>query len=181
MRTRRGGDTINQLRSAIDCLPVQTRIAMLTGVQRQPVVAGAYTDNDGGACPMLAAHRAGSRVSFLSFARAWDAFANTRRPRRATPREVTILIGQLEASLLAEDGGADMQAAIEQHRAARRPRSPVDLEGAIADHQATARRRRAREAATTPQPRWSSRDVERAVALADAELARAEQELLPAR
>ena len=154
MRTRKGGDPITQLRSAIDCLPAATRIAMLAGVQRQPVVTGAYTDNDGGACPMLAAHRAGSRVSFLSFARAWDAFAGARRPRRATPREVTILISQLEASLLAENDGAQMRAVVEKHRDARRPKSPVDLGGAIAEHQATARRRRAREAATTPQPRW---------------------------
>jgi len=54
-------------------------------------------------CPMLAAHRCGGRTSFVSFAHAWDRFANARRARRATPRELRVLEGELRASLLADE------------------------------------------------------------------------------
>lgn len=185
MRTRAADDRITDLRNAIDSLPVDTRKAMLAGVRRQPVVAGAYTDNDGGACPMLAAHRAGSRVALTTFARSWDAFARARRVRRATTREVRILEAQLKASILA-DTPVDLQAAIDEHQATRRRRTPadaVDFGAAIADHQASARNRRASEAAVEPQPHWWERpgkiveDYEGALQLADAELARLEPAL----
>jgi hypothetical protein len=60
---------------------------MLDGVRANTIVVGAYTDGRGGICPMLAAHRNGGRTSFLSFARAWDAFAradSVRRPASAS-------------------------------------------------------------------------------------------------
>src|SRR5919108_766928 len=94
---------IQDLRRTIDCLPLRTRVAMLEGVRSNEIIVGAYTDRAGGVCPMLAAHRCGGRTSFVSFARAWDRFAGGRRARRATPRELRILEGQLQASLLAED------------------------------------------------------------------------------
>ncbi len=109
---------IAELRRAIDCLPVETREAMLAGVsdQQRPVLVGAYTDGEGGACPMLAAHRRGGRTDFLAFACAWDRFAGvSRRPRRATRRELGILIAHLEASLL-EDAAPDLERAIAEHR-----------------------------------------------------------------
>ena len=52
---------------------------------------------------MLAAHRCGGRTSFVSFAHAWDRFAKARRARRATPRELRVLEGELRASLLADE------------------------------------------------------------------------------
>ena len=55
---------------------------MLEGVRANTIVVGAYTDGHGGICPMLAAHRNGGRTSFLSFARAWDAFARAGFSRR---------------------------------------------------------------------------------------------------
>ncbi len=67
------------LRTAIDCLPLETRKAMLTGVEANRIIVGAYTDRKGGVCPMLAAHRNGGRTSLASFAHAWDALH--RRPR----------------------------------------------------------------------------------------------------
>jgi hypothetical protein len=118
---------IGELRRTIDCLPLQTREAMLEGVRANEIIVGAYSDRAGGVCPMLAAHRYGGRTSFVSFARAWDRFSGAKRARRATARELRILTTQLEASILAEVG---------------RP----DLGDAIADHQAIARQRRAREA-----------------------------------
>jgi hypothetical protein len=123
-RSRRS--PIEDLRLAIDCLPVRTRQAMLEGVRSNEIIVGAYSDRQGGVCPMLAAHRNGGRTSFISFARAWDAFAGSKRARRATEREVKVLVAHLEASLLAEDD--------------------IDLGGAVSDHQTLARDRKAREA-----------------------------------
>ena len=98
---------LDDLRLAIDCLPRRTRLAMLDGVRANEIIVGAYTDRDGGVCPMLAAHRNGGRTSFISFAKAWDAFARVRKgPRKATPREVRILTTMLEASLLGDDAAA---------------------------------------------------------------------------
>src|SRR3954468_5243950 len=129
----RARSPIEDLRLAIDCLPVRTRQAMLEGIRASDIIVGAYVDRAGGVCPMLAAHRCGGRTSFVSFARAWDRFAGARRARRATPRELRILVGQLEASLAAADA--------------------LDLAAAIADHEAL----RARAAATAPAP-WRARD-----------------------
>jgi hypothetical protein len=107
MRTRRRA-TIEDLRLAIDCLPQRTRIAMLQGISANDIIVGAYTSGDG-ICPMLAAHRNGGRTSLIAFAQAWDRVAfrgqrsRSRRPRRATERELLILRSHLEASLLADD------------------------------------------------------------------------------
>jgi hypothetical protein len=100
---------------------------MLEGIRRNEIIVGAYTDRDGGVCPMLAAHRNGGRTDFLEFAHAWDAFARARKPRRATRREIRTLEGFLQATLAQE----------------------TDLGAAIAEHQHAARARRAREAAGT--------------------------------
>ena len=108
-------DPITALQRAIRCLPPATREAMLTGIREHPIVAGAYTDGRGGICPMLAAHRHGGRTSFLSFARAWDAFTGTDTVRRVTPRELRVLTELLEASL-DEEEEADLGAVIEEHR-----------------------------------------------------------------
>jgi hypothetical protein len=108
-------DPISQLETAIECLPRATREAMLEGIRTRPIIAGAYTDNHGGICPMLAAHRGGARVSLLSFARSWDAFAGAERVRRATRRELRVLEDLLVASLEHE---TDLGAAIADHRQA---------------------------------------------------------------
>src|SRR4051795_7723780 len=107
----RARSPIEDLRLTIDCLPVRTRRAMLEGIRSNEIIVGAYADRAGGVCPMLAAHRCGGRTSFVSFARAWDRFAGSRKARRATPRELRILEGQIEGSLLAEDP-LDLRAAV---------------------------------------------------------------------
>lgn len=116
MRSRR--PPIDQLRTAIDCLPFETRVAMLEGVRANDIIVGAYTDRSGGVCPMLAAHRCGGRTNFIGFAKAWDRFATVRRDaRRATEREIRVLTAHLEASLLAEDeASTDFKQAIAEHR-----------------------------------------------------------------
>ena len=127
MSRKRQRNPIEDLRTAIDCLPIETRIAMLEGVRSNDIIVGAYTDRRGGVCPMLAAHRCGGRTDLLSFARAWDRFARAgKRSRRATEREIGILTAHLEASLLAEHR-AELDEAISDHRRlvaqrARRPR-----------------------------------------------------------
>jgi hypothetical protein len=94
-----------RLRGVVDCLPYETRVAMLDGMrQNDRIIVGAYTDRTGGVCPMLAAHRCGGRTDFRSFARAWDRFTGAgKRARKATEREVRTLTTQLEASIWAED------------------------------------------------------------------------------
>jgi hypothetical protein len=85
-------------------MPIQTRKAMLEGIEANRIIVGAYTDRQGGVCPMLAAHRNGGRTSLASFARAWDRYTRARgRPRPATDREVTTLRTMLEASIVLEE------------------------------------------------------------------------------
>jgi hypothetical protein len=129
---RRTRSPIDDLRLAIDCLPLQTRHAMLEGIRSNEIIVGAYSDRAGGVCPMLAAHRCGGRTSFISFARAWDRFSGAKRARQATERELRVLETHLEAAILADEG-----------------RGGRDLGAAIEDHQAMARARREREARDT--------------------------------
>jgi hypothetical protein len=93
---------------------------MLEGIRSNEIIVGAYT-GDGGICPMLAAHRAGGRTSFISFSRAWDRFAfrgaRVRVARRATDRELLVLRTHLEASLLEDEGPApELATAMAEHR-----------------------------------------------------------------
>jgi hypothetical protein len=117
----RARSPIEDLRLAIDCLPLRTREAMLDGVRSNEIIVGAYSDRAGGVCPMLAAHRCGGRTSFVSFARAWDRFASAKRARRASARELQVLEHHLEASIAAERG-ADFGTAIAAHQALVRDR-----------------------------------------------------------
>lgn len=92
------------LRIAVDCLPVETRRAMLDGIAANRIIVGAYTDRQGGVCPMLAAHRKGGRTSLVSFARAWDRYTGARgKPRPASEREVNTLRSMLDASVGLEE------------------------------------------------------------------------------
>src|SRR3954447_7289060 len=121
------------LRMAIDCMPSTTRQAMLDGITTNRIIVGAYTDRDGGICPMLAAHRHGGRTALASFARAWDRYTNAHgRPRPATDRELRTLKAMLQASLYSEDSRSDLTAAVSELKAAKE--------------------RRAREDAVAPQP-----------------------------
>jgi hypothetical protein len=155
-RARGRGRLIEDLRRAIDCLPVVTREAMLAGVRgEQPIIVGAYVDGEGGICPMLAAHRRGGRTDLLSFAHAWDRFTGAgRRPRRASQRELGVLVAHLEASLF-EDATPDLTSAVAEHRASlerRRSRRSLaellDLRGEIRVRRLSPRRRSERYSAS---------------------------------
>jgi|HubBroStandDraft_6_1064221.scaffolds.fasta_scaffold117373_3 hypothetical protein len=151
----RHAQPIEELRLAVECLPLPTREAMLEGVLASPrIIVGAYTDREGGVCPMLAAHRRGGRTNFLSFARSWDRFTHARRRRRATRHELAVLVGLLRASL-ADEESYDLARAIDEHtellarhRRARTADPSGDPTGEI-----VARRLRA--------PRWLGRRRER--------------------
>ena len=118
---------IEDLRLAIDCLPLRTREAMLADLRSQDILVGAHSDRAGRVCPMLAAHRFGGRASFVSFARAWDRFSGARSARPATEREVRVLEMHLRESI---------------------ERASADLGEAIAEHQTLVRERKATEAAS---------------------------------
>ena len=106
---------------------------MLEGVRENEIIVGAYTDRDGGICPMLAAHRQ-RRAHRLHHLRA---LLGPLRPRvgaaaRAAPPSASCASSttHLEASLLAE----------RPHRpAGRDPRAP---RAGRAPHGAARRRRR---------------------------------------
>jgi hypothetical protein len=101
---RRPRRPAQELRVAIEWLPIDTKRAMLDAIEHNRIIVGAYTDRDGGVCPMLAAHRNGGRTSYASFARAWDRYTGAaRRPRPATERELTTLRAMLEASIGLEE------------------------------------------------------------------------------
>jgi len=117
---------IDDLRRAIDCLPERTKVAMLEGIAAHTIIVGAYTDRRGGVCPMLAAHRHGGRTNLIAFARAWDRFCEAKRPRTATPHELSVLKTHLEASMDGIETGVFGEV--------------------IRDHQAAARERKTREA-----------------------------------
>ena len=171
---------IEELRLVIDCLPLKTRVAMLEGVRGNEIIVGAYTDREGGVCPMLAAHRCGGRTSFISFAKAWDRFTKAKHARRATERELRILEAHLEASILAEEH-VDLGAAIRDHEALVSSR-PQRVRPGDADRSQELRRRGG-WSWTRPFRRLD--DFERALAVVEAErdrlrAERTEDQLTPA-
>ena len=104
-------------------LPIETKRAMLVGLENETIVTGAYT-HDGGICPMLAAHRRGGRTDRESFAQCWDRYTGAHRGRRASEREVRTLRAMLEASLMEPEAISLSDAAAELR--ARRPAPKAD-------------------------------------------------------
>jgi hypothetical protein len=102
-------------------MPQGTRAAMLEAVENDSIIVGAYTDSDGGMCPMLAAHRNGGRTNLASFAHAWDGYTKARKPRPATERELRTLKTMLEESIVLGDelDTSDFKQVIAEHRAAK--------------------------------------------------------------
>ena len=155
-RTRPARD----LRTAIDCLPLTTRKAMLSGVESNRIIVGAYTDRSGGVCPMLAAHRNGGRTSLASFARAWDSYTGVRgrKARPATERELNTLRTMLEASIALDEMPTVSEVVREAKamRAARRLRvfrRFVEYERAVAELATIRALNRPGERTEAPEPR----------------------------
>ena len=97
---------------------------MLSGLDANRIIVGAYVDRSGGVCPMLAAHRNGGRTDVPIFARAWDRYTKVRRPRPANDRELRTLRTMLEASIaLDQPDHAELSTAIAEHQRAKRRRN----------------------------------------------------------
>ena len=155
-----------ELRAAIDRLPLSKRQAMLEGIRRHPIVVGGDANGRGGLCPMLAASRGSSKSVGRPFARAWDGYAGARMARPATERELLTLWSMLETSIQKEtEPEVPLDEAISEHKMARtrarRARraelaSCSDLAEAIAEHRAAVARTEAERDAAR-----SSRQEER--------------------
>ena len=91
---------------------------------------------------MLAAHRNGGRTEPHLLRPPWDRFTGAKRARRATERELRMLIAHLEASLMAERHA--------RARGASWPTTSEHLEHNVAEH---GKSRWARSAAGTPTER----------------------------
>jgi hypothetical protein len=112
-----------ELRMAVECLPYDTRLAMLEALESEPILAGAFVDGSGSMCPMLAAKRRGASTGVKSFARAWDVFTGTadRRARRASSNELVALRGMIEASIGTGDPASSrLTAAVAELKAGKR-------------------------------------------------------------
>ena len=176
-----------ELRAAVDRLPLSTRHAMLEGIQRKPIIVGADGNLGGGVCPMLAASGGSQKEVGKPFARAWDRYAGCRFSRRATERELltlrTMLVASIEAqtesrvdlregamlarqaaTARAADPAVDLGA--RQAATARTADPAVDLGAAIEEHAATKERneaaRRERQApASEPRERRDTGERDR--------------------
>lgn len=100
--------------------------AMLSGIDSQHVVTGQYTDGDGGACPLLAANRAGAPLhQVTSFPKIWDHFcglSSYRQARKATRHELHMLKMLLMARVMpASERVLDIKPAMPEHTPRFRP------------------------------------------------------------
>jgi hypothetical protein len=109
---------------------------MLDAINQNQIIVGAYTDDKGGVCPMLAAHRNGGRTSLASFARAWDLYTGAAYAgaRPATRRELRTLRAMLEASLWTDGPQPSLGSVVDEHlasqagRAVREEHEPAEPE-----------------------------------------------------
>ena len=149
-----------ELRAAVDRLPLSTRQAMLEGIDRKPIIVGADGNLGGGVCPMLAASGGSQKEVGKPFARAWDRYAGVKFSRRATERELLTLRTMLVSSIQAQtESPIDLrEGAMLARRVATEAKAEpaVDLSAAIAEHEATKQRN---EAARQPvaEPRRGER------------------------
>src|SRR3712207_8601275 len=120
MRRRRHRRYAEDLRRAVDCLPRGTRVAMLESLDDERIIVGAYTDGEGGMCPMLAAHRNGGRTNLASFAPPRGSYTHATTKRQARDPELRTPRALLEASPYYEGNPARLaEAAAEAHAPAQ--------------------------------------------------------------
>ncbi|MEA2371867.1 MAG: hypothetical protein QOH12_2261 [Solirubrobacteraceae bacterium] len=94
---------VERLRTTVDFLPPETKRAMLDGLERNRIIAGANTDRRGGMCPMIAADRNAFESGPMAdiFAAVWDGYNGTciLNRREASERDLRLLKTMLETSL----------------------------------------------------------------------------------
>jgi hypothetical protein len=92
-----------RLRTTVDCLPPDTKRAMLDGLEQNRIITGANTDRKGGVCPMIAADRNAFQEGPMAdiFAAVWDNYngACILTRREASERDLRVLKTMLETSL----------------------------------------------------------------------------------
>ncbi|MGI8429909.1 MAG: hypothetical protein ACR2OB_11555 [Solirubrobacteraceae bacterium] len=169
MRRRRR--PAQELRAAIDGLPLEVRQAVLEGIQHQRIIAGAHVDGAGGVCPMAAADVRWRSIGAASVqraqaaARAWDRYAQaTSGWHAASDRQLLALRAMLEASILeqfplttsplseAERTTSPPEAILEDERAVVRT-APADSRQAV--------RARLASRPLAPRPRADAGDRDR--------------------
>lgn len=122
MRQQRAQD----LRAAVDRLPLSTRQNMLRGLEEHNIIVGADGNVRGGRCPMMAASVGSSKVTGKPFARAWDAYAGVRLSRPATRHELQTLQAMLVASIDAEtEQPVDLAEAVSNFSVVGEARAPL--------------------------------------------------------
>lgn len=110
----------NDLRAAIDRLPLATRRRMLEGVQRHTIIVGSDGNPRGGVCPVYATSSPPSKRLGRPFAQAWDRYAGARLGRPATERELHTLRSMLETSIeLESEPEVSLSAGIVAHKASQ--------------------------------------------------------------
>ncbi len=151
---RRPRRPAQDLRFTIDCLPQRTRVAMLEAIDENDIIVGAYTDPNGGVCPMLAAHRKGGRTDLASFARAWDRYTRASgRARDATDRELLTLRSMLQATLVNDDRPRDDLAAAARDLKVAKARRADEVDAPARERRDTGERDRSKE--LRGRPGWS--------------------------
>ncbi len=126
---RRQTEKANELRAAVDRLPLATRQAMLEGLEQNSIIAGADGNLRGGVCPMYAIPSPPARRLGQPFARAWDRYVGARLPRPASEREVHTLRSMIETSIeLEAKPEVSLCAAIAAHKTSQaRSRATVPV------------------------------------------------------
>ena len=152
---RRPRRPAQDLRFSIECLPQRTRVAMLEAIDENDIIVGAYTDRNGGVCPMLAAHRHGGRTDLASFGRAWDRYTRASgRVRDATDRELLTLRSMLQTTLANDERPQDeLAAAALELQAAQARREEERVERPKPERRDTGERDRSKE--LRGRPGWS--------------------------
>ena len=118
------------LRTEVMELSPAMAAAMLSGLDLQLVVTGQYTNNKGGACPLLAAKRAGAPLHLqTNFPRTWDLFCqlkSSKKARAASRHELSML-----RMLLAERTMPAEERSTADHKPSFRPPRPRRLAPAV--------------------------------------------------
>lgn len=143
MKTQRA----DRLRATVDFLPPETKRAMLDGLERNRIIAGANTDRRGGMCPMIAADRNAFESGPMAdlFAAVWDSYtgACVLNRRDASERDLRVLKTMLETSIAKspELSGEIGQAWLDYHTdsASADPGADFDQELTAALEQSTLR------------------------------------------
>jgi len=95
-KSRQATQRYHLLRGEVQGMPLGLAGAMLSSLDEMDIVAGQYTDSQGGSCPLLAAWQSSKYTVTLkhTFPGTWDVFCgitHSRQARPATKHEINML------------------------------------------------------------------------------------------